>query len=207
VVRRLVVLVSGEGSNLQALIDALAPGGLPARIVLVVSSKPGARALERAASAGIPAFARPYLRNGALDAAASRAAYDATLAEEILAWKPDFVFLLGWMRVLGEAFVSKFPGKIVNLHPALPGAFPGTEAIARAWEARGLGGPDESGVMTHFVPDSSVDSGPPIEVERVKMAPGSNLADFEADMHAAEHRIVVRTLLGLLAGDQRAEGE
>jgi phosphoribosylglycinamide formyltransferase-1 len=61
--------------------------------------------------------------------------------------------------------------------------------------------------MTHFVPDSSVDSGPPIEVERVKMAPGSNLADFEADMHAAEHRIVVRTLLGLLAGDQRAEGE
>jgi phosphoribosylglycinamide formyltransferase 1 len=210
--RRIVVLVSGEGSNLQALMDAIASGSLEARIVLVVSSNPGARALERAAAAGIPTLSRPYVRDGSLDPAASRAVYDRLLADEILAQEPDFVFLLGWMRILGDAFVSRFPGKIVNLHPALPGAFPGTDAIARAWMAAREGvadkaGARESGVMTHFVPDAGVDSGPPIEVERVEIMPGSSLAEFEAEMHSVEHRLVVKTVLRLLAGDGNPEGE
>jgi len=201
---RLAVLVSGNGGNLQALLDASRSGLISANVALVVSSDPEARALVRAKDAGIPALAFPYARNPALGRAASRDAYDAKLAEAVLSCEPDFVFLLGWMRILGNAFISKFPGRIVNLHPASPGTFPGTHAIERAWDARRRGEISETGVMTHFVPDEGVDSGPVILTERVAIGADETLESLEARMHEIEHALVVKT--ARLLSDARARG-
>jgi len=198
VLPRLVVMVSGNGSNLQSLIDAIEGGGLRAAIVLVVSSDPEAFALKRAIDAGIPAIALPRGRGPEYDRIASREAYDRTLAETIEPYAPDYIFLLGWMRILGDEFISRFPGKIVNLHPALPGTFPGTHAIERAWKAFGRGEICETGVMTHFVPDEKIDAGPVIASERVTIGVKESLDDLEKRMHEIEHRVVLETAFRLL---------
>ncbi|MCE1195388.1 phosphoribosylglycinamide formyltransferase [bacterium] len=190
---RVAVLVSGNGGNLQALLDAARGGDVSANVALVLSSDPGARALLRAKDAGVPALAVPYARDPALGRQESRNAYDARLAEAVLAYEPDYVFLLGWMRILGNAFISKFPGRIVNLHPALPGTFPGTHAIERAWEACRRGEITETGAMTHFVPDEGVDSGPVILSERVAIGADETLESLETRMHETEHALVVKT--------------
>jgi phosphoribosylglycinamide formyltransferase-1 len=190
---RLAVLVSGNGSNLQALLDAISSEAVSANVALVVSSDPGARALDRAREAGIPALALPYVRDHELGRIESRNAYDARLAEAVLPYEPDFVFLLGWMRILGNAFISKFPGRIVNLHPALPGTFPGTHAIERAWEAGRCGEITETGAMTHYVPDEGVDSGPVIMCGRIAIGADETLESLEARMHEIEHGLVVKT--------------
>ena len=202
---RLVVMVSGNGSNLQALIDAIERGSLRAAIVLVVSSDPDAFALKRAIGAGIPAIALTGLRNPALDRAAARKAYDKMLAEAIEPYAPEYIFLLGWMMILGDEFISHFPGKIVNLHPALPGTFPGTHAIERAWQAFCRGDLSETGVMTHFVPDGQVDAGPVIFSERVQIGESKSLEDLERRMHEVEHLLVVKTALQLV-GKSKAKG-
>lgn len=205
---RFVVLVSGNGSNLQALLDAISAGIVNASIALVLSSDPEVFALKRAAAAGIPSIALPYKRDPRLDKAASRIAFEARLSDEISARAPDYIFLLGWMRILGKAFVGRFPGKIVNLHPALPGCFPGTHAIERAWEACARGELSETGVMTHFVPDELVDAGPVIFSEKVIMKAGETLADFEHRMHDTEHELVVKTarmLASIAAGEGKGE--
>jgi len=202
---RLVVLVSGNGSNLQALIDAIECGKLRAEIALVVSSDPGAFALKRALAAGLPSVALPRARNPALDRSASREAYDRTLAETVAPYKPDYVFLLGWMRILGEAFISRFPGKIVNLHPALPGTFPGTHAIERAWQAYLRGELPETGAMTHFVPDGQGNAGPVILSERVRICDSGSLNDLERRIHEVEHLLVVRTAMQL-SGKSNVKG-
>ncbi len=206
---RLVVMVSGNGSNLQALIDAVEKGAVEATIVFVLSSMTEAYALQRAEAAGIPALSIPYRRDPDLSNAESRALYDRTIAEAIQGRNPDYIFLLGWMRVLGREFTDRFPGRIVNLHPALPGAFPGTHAIERAWDACARGEIEESGVMTHFVPDEGVDSGPVIEFERVPMRKDESLDAFESRMHSVEHALVVRTAarLALEAARGAKEGD
>ena len=196
---RLVVMVLGNGGNLQALIDAVEKGSVEGSIVLVLSSDTEAYALKRAEAAGIPALAVPYRRDPGLGSMESRKVYDRTIAEAILPYKPEYIFLLGWMRILGGEFTSRFPGKIVNLHPAMPGAFPGTHAIERAWDACARGEIVESGVMTHFVPDEGVDSGPVIEFERVAMKKDESLDAFEARMHSVEHALVIRTAARLVS--------
>jgi len=196
-------MVSGNGSNLQVLIDAIARGELDAEIVLVLSSDPDAHALARAGKAGIPALALGSRHAPGLDKATFRRAYDGALAEAILPYRPDYIFLLGWMRILGTEFIDHFRDRIVNLHPALPGTFPGTHAIERAWEAFTRGEIRETGVMTHFVPDEGVDSGPVIAFERVVPSRGETLEDFEARMHEAEHGLVIRTA-GILVPDRNS---
>lgn len=199
---RIVVMVSGNGTNLQALIDAVKNGAVEASIVLVLSSNPEAFALKRAEAAEIPALTIPYRRDHNLGSVESRRLYDRTIADAIQAFCPDYIFLLGWMRILGRDFTERFPGKIVNLHPALPGAFPGTHAIERAWDACARGEIGESGVMMHFVPDEGVDSGPVIDFEPVAMRKDESLDVFEARMHVVEQTLVVRSaarLVGLAA--------
>ncbi|HWR12583.1 MAG TPA: phosphoribosylglycinamide formyltransferase [Rectinemataceae bacterium] len=200
---RFVVMVSGNGSNLQALIDAIEKGEVKASIVLVVSSDPEAYALRRAEKAGIPFIVLRYSRDPKLEKEASRGAYDRMLAETIAPYRPDYIFLLGWMRVLSAEFTARFPGRIVNLHPALPGTFPGTHAIERAWEACARGEITDSGVMTHFVPDERVDAGPVIAFERVAIGGTESLDAFEKRMHKTEHLLVVRTaaMLGSISGE------
>jgi phosphoribosylglycinamide formyltransferase-1 len=196
---RLVVLASGNGSNLQAVIDAAsAPGNLPGTVVAVFSDKPEAFALERARKAGIPAIAVPCAKGK------PRQAYDATLAHAVAEYQPDFVLLLGWMRILSDAFLSRFAGAVVNLHPALPGSFPGTRSIERALDAYREGAVAATGAMTHFVPDEGVDSGPVIAVSKVAIHPDDTLASLEIRVHEAEHALVVETLRSLYILRKRA---
>jgi len=188
---RLVVLASGNGSNLQVVIDACASRKIGARVVAIISDRPSATALERARAAGIPAIALPVATGQ------SRRDYDTALADAVSAHEPDLIMLLGWMRLLSGAFLARFSGTVVNLHPALPGTFPGTHAIERALAAFQAGAIPHTGVMTHFVPDEGVDSGPVIRVETVPIYPGDALEDLETRVHAVEHRIVLETLESL----------
>ncbi len=195
---RLVVLASGNGSNAQAIIDACARGELPAQVVALVSDKGEARALARADAAGLPAVhvgRRP---------AESRADYDARLADVVSGFDPDFVVLAGWMRVLTLNFLGWFPGMVLNLHPALPGEFPGVRAIERAFEEARSGRRTATGVMVHLVPDEGVDDGPVLATATVDILPTDTLETLEARMHAAEHRLLVSTLRRLCT-DRLAE--
>ncbi|HID53724.1 MAG TPA: phosphoribosylglycinamide formyltransferase, partial [Anaerolineae bacterium] len=121
---------------------------------------------------------------------AGRAAYDAALARQIAPYRPDLVVLAGWMRILTPAFLDEFPGKIINLHPALPGQFVGTHAIERAYEAYRRGEIEHSGCMVHYVVPE-VDAGPVVGTAVVPLYPDDTLAGFEARMHAAEHKLIV----------------
>jgi phosphoribosylglycinamide formyltransferase-1 len=186
--KRLVVMASGNGSNLQAIIDACADGSLPATVAAVVSDTAHARALERADIAGIPAVhigKRP---------GETRADYDARLADLVTGFDPHWVVLAGWMRVLTMNFLGWFPGMVVNLHPALPGELSGTHAIERAFAEHQTGERVRTGVMVHLVPDEGVDDGPVLASEVVTIEPDDTLDLLEAKMHAVEHRLLVATL-------------
>ena len=181
---RLVVLASGNGSNLQAVLDATLDGRLDARVVLVASNRADAYALERVRLANIPVHIAPYKHSEG-----SREAYDESLAAALKRAEPDLVVLAGWMRIFTPRFLNAFPGKVINLHPALPGAFPGTNAIARAFEAHSAGKINSSGCMVHYVVPE-VDAGPVVAQMQVPFLPGDTLSDFEARMHIAEHTIL-----------------
>ena len=189
---RLVVLVSGHGSNLQAILDACASGELPAQVAAVISNKGEAYGLERARLAGIPAIYHPKPKDQ------ERRAYDAGLADLAATYQPDWVVLAGWMRLLSDDFLGRFPGRVVNLHPALPGTFPGTEAIPRAFAAFQRGEIQHTGVMVHLVPDEGVDSGPVLAQEAVPIRPEDTLEALEARVHAMEHRLLVEALKGVI---------
>lgn len=228
---RIVVLASGRGTNLQALMDAAAPGGRlhgVAEVVAVVSHTPTALALERARRHGIPAeLVVPPSKASRSEAALSdvppskgaREGWDAVLAERVASHRPDVIVLAGWMRILGPAFIDRFPdartagrrvptAKILNLHPALPGELPGTDAITRAFDEALDGQRTETGVMVHVVVPE-VDAGPVVVTERVPIPHASraagddaNIAAFEAlaaAIHAVEHRLIVDAVLAFLA--------
>ena len=188
----LVVMISGNGSNLQAILDACASGELPARVAAVISNKSTAYGLERARLAEVPALALPKPREQ------ERRAYDAALAEVVASYNPDWVVLAGWMRLLSAAFLARFPGQVINLHPALPGTFPGVEAIERAFAAFRCGEIQHTGVMVHLVPDEGVDSGPVLAQRVVPILPEDTLATLPERVHAVEHELLVQTLKKLL---------
>lgn len=189
--QRLVVFISGNGSNLQAIIDAVQAGELEAQIEAVVSNRRAAYGLVRAERAGIPTLyfpIKPYWDTGR-----SREEYDADLADQVSAYRPDLIVLAGWMHVLSPAFLDRFPGGVLNLHPALPGQFPGTHAIQRAYQAFRRGKIDHSGVMVHWVVPE-VDAGPVVLMTKVPIYPSDSLDDLEARIHATEHRILVEAI-------------
>ena len=190
---KLGVLISGYGSNLQALIDACEGGELPGtEIAVVVSNRRAAYGLERAARHGLPTMYHPlapYRAEGR-----TRAEYDADLARILQQYGVDWVVLAGWMHVLSSAFLDQFPNRVLNLHPALPGQFPGTDAIARAYEAAQRGEIDRTGVMVHLVPNEGVDAGPAIVQEEVPIRPGESPEELEARIHEVEHRLLVEAV-------------
>ncbi len=189
---RIVVLISGNGSNLQAILEACASGELNAQVVAVISNKRDAFGLERARCVNVPAIVKPKPKDQ------DRREYDAELAELVAAYQPDWVVLAGWMRVLSAAFLDRFPQHVVNLHPALPGTFPGTHAIARAYEAYRAGEITHTGVMVHLVPDEGIDAGPVLAQEIVSISADDTLESLEARVHAIEHHLLVTTLKTLL---------
>ena len=186
--KRLVVLVSGSGSNLQAIIDACDDEQLPAEVVAVVSNKPDVFALQRADAAGVPAV------HVGVHPGEERSDYDARLADVVAGFDPDLVVLAGWMRILTMSFLGWFPQRVVNLHPALPGELPGTGAIERAWDEAVAGTRTHTGVMVHLVPDEGVDDGPVLGTAIVPIDVQAGFDAFAALVHRAEHRLLVDTL-------------
>ena len=164
------VLVSGEGTNLQALIDVAAP------IAAVASNREGVPALQRAEDAGIP------VRVFELDRYANRDARDREMADWLQLRGVDLVVLAGYMHLLTEPFLRRFPGRIVNVHPSLLPAFPGAHAIEDACAA----GVATTGVTVHYV-DEGLDTGPVIVQEAVRVEPRHTLEDR---IHAVEHRLL-----------------
>jgi phosphoribosylglycinamide formyltransferase-1 len=193
---RLVVLISGNGSNLQAMIDAIQSGIIKAEISAVISNKRDAYGLERARKANIPALVLPKMKEQ------TREEYDAQLAQAVQHYAPDWVILAGWMRILSMHFLRHFPNRVINLHPALPGTFPGTHAIERAYEAFQRGEIQETGVMVHLVPDEGVDAGPVLAQAQVAILPGDTLADLETRIHQTEHRLLVDTLVQIISKEE-----
>lgn len=193
---RLAVFISGSGTNLQAILDATAAGQLDANVVLVVSNRKAAYGLQRAERAGVPTLyfpLKPYR-----DAGKSRETYDADLATAVQEHRPDLIVLAGWMHILSATFLDTFPGRVINLHPALPGTFAGTHAIPRAFDAFQRGVIAHSGCMVHYaIPE--VDAGPVIVQEVVPIHHDDTLEEFEARMHAAEHRVIVEATRQALA--------
>lgn len=186
--KRIAVLASGTGTNFQALIDACDSGELDAEIVALATDKK-CPAVHRAEAAGIPIVFQPW---GPYKVAKKlRETYDRDLAVRIMMFQPDLVVLAGWMRILTMGFLEVYPMRVINLHPALPGMFPGTHAIARAWDAYHRGEITHTGVMVHFVPDEGVDEGPVIAQADVEIHPDDTFETLEARVHAVEHRLLV----------------
>ena len=176
------VLVSGEGSNLQALLDA----GLP--VVAVASNTPGVRALERAARAGVP-FAVFELR--AYD---DRDARDAAMADWLESRGVELVVCAGYMHLLRPVFLSRFPGRVVNVHPAPLPDFPGAHPLEDLLAA----GAPAAAATVHYV-DEGVDTGPVIASEPVPVLPGDTVETLRERVHAAEHRLLPRVVRELCA--------
>jgi len=190
---RLVVLISGNGSNLQAILDACASSELPATVIAVISNKPDAYGLVRARNAGVEAVYFPTQEDE------SRRDYDARLADEVTRKQGDYIILAGWMRILSSSFLSSFPNRVINLHPALPGMFPGTHAIERAFDAYRRGEIAQTGVMVHLVPDEGVDNGPVLAMEIVPIEKDDSLESLEARVHQTEHQLLVNTLKSVIS--------
>lgn len=185
------MLISGSGSNLQAVLDACHSGAIPADVVAVVSNRADAYGLERAEAAGVTT--ELVIKRDDED----RAVYDARLAVAVASFAPDWIVLAGWMRLLSMEFLSLFPDRVVNLHPALPGELAGTQAIERAWSESQTGTRTESGVMVHLVPDEGVDDGPVLGTTVVPIDASGTLETFATAIHDAEHALLVDVLTEL----------
>ncbi len=189
------VLASGRGSNLQALLDAAARPGYPARVVIVIADRERAPALARAEAAGVPAvFLDP---KGYED----RAAYDAALSERLERAGVELVCLAGFMRILGPAFVRAWRGRVMNIHPALLPAFPGLHAQRQALEY----GVKVAGATVHFV-DEGVDSGPIILQAAVPVEPDDTEETLSARILAEEHRLYPEAVRLYAEGRLEVEG-
>ena len=191
---RVAVLISGEGSNLQALIDAAQAGQLGARIVTVVSNRSAARGLERARAAGIEAL--PLGRRGQ-----ERADYDAALADLLAAREPDLIVLAGFMRILGPKFVELYEGRMLNLHPSLLPKYPGLDTHRRVIEAADKW----HGATVHFVTDE-LDGGPAIIQYRLPVVGGDTADSLAQRVHVGEHIILPRAVSWFAAGRLRLTG-
>lgn len=176
--KKIVVLISGQGSNLQALIEACQQGSIPAQISAVISDQPQAYGLTRAEQAGIPAVAlsRPALL--------SRAEYDHLLAQTVAAYQPDLVVLAGFMRLLGATFLEAFPQQILNIHPSLLPKYPGLNTHQRALES----GDRQHGATVHFV-TSQLDGGPIVLQAQVPIGPQDSLETISARVQQQERQI------------------
>ncbi|WP_405423148.1 phosphoribosylglycinamide formyltransferase [Streptomyces erythrochromogenes] len=198
---RLVVLVSGGGTNLQALLDASArdPKEFGATVVAVGADRPGVAGLERAERAGVPTFVCQVRDH------ASREAWDAALADHVAAYEPDLVVSAGFMKILGKEFLTRFGGRVVNTHPALLPSFPGAHGVRDALAY----GVKVTGCTVHFV-DEGVDTGPVIAQgvvdvrdeddeallhERIKEVERTLLVDVVGRLARHGHRLVGRRVL------------
>lgn len=175
---KIVILISGSGSNLQSFIDACSAGIVDGKVMAVISNRPGVKGLDRASAADIP--------NIVIDHRAfqSREEFDQHLAEVITSFTPDLVVLAGFMRILTDGFVNQFIGKLINIHPSLLPSYPGLNTHQRAIEA----GDSTAGATVHFV-TPELDGGPAILQAAVSILPKDTAADLAARVLIVEHEI------------------
>jgi phosphoribosylglycinamide formyltransferase 1 len=185
---RVAVLASGTGTNLQAILDTV-HGRDGVDVVAVASDKPGARALDRAADAGIPTEVFPAGGFG------DREARDAALGDWLEARDVDLVVLAGYMQLLSSTFISRFENRTVNVHPALLPSFPGLEAVQQALDH----GVRVTGVTVHYV-DHGVDTGPIILQRAIPVPPDRDRAALEEELHATEHELLPEAIRLIAAG-------
>jgi len=189
---RVAVLISGEGSNLQALIDAARDVRLRADIVAVVSNRSAARGLERARAAGIAALHLAAIRGQ------DRAEYDAALAKLLSPYDPELVVLAGFMRILSPTFIEQFAGRLLNVHPSLLPKFPGLDTHRRVLEAQ----EPWHGATVHFV-TAELDAGPAIIQYRLRVRAGDTTESLAQRVHVGEHIILPRAVSWFAAGRLR----
>ncbi len=192
---RVAVLASGSGSNFGALASALQQPGSAAQLVHLVCNVPGAKVLERAAAAGVPATVVDHR------SFSSREAFDARVAEVVRQTGADLVCLAGYLRLVTPAFLRAFPGRVINLHPALLPSFPGLHAVRQALDA----GVRITGVTVHFV-DEGTDTGPVIAQAAVPVLPDDDEASLGARVHAQEHLLYPRVVDAIARGSVQLHG-
>ncbi|MDQ3724727.1 MAG: phosphoribosylglycinamide formyltransferase [Actinomycetota bacterium] len=190
---RIVVLASGSGTNLQAILDKLHTRGV-VEVVGIGSDKPGAGALQRGRTAGVETAVFPAVEY------ADRVARDAALGDWIESRQADLVVLAGYMQLLSPSFVERFRNRVVNIHPALLPAFPGLDAIGQALEA----GVETTGVTVHFV-DEGVDTGPVIAQREVPVPAVVSREELEAAVHAVEHELYPEAIRMIAEGRVRID--
>jgi phosphoribosylglycinamide formyltransferase-1 len=198
VAKRLVVLVSGSGTNLQALLDAIATAGSEAygaEIVAVGADREGIEGLARAERAGIPTFVRKVKDYG------TRAEWDAALAEAVAAYEPDLVVSAGFMKIVGKEFLARFGGRFVNTHPALLPSFPGAHGVRDALAY----GAKVTGCTVHFV-DDGVDTGPIIAQGVVEVRDEDDESALHERIKEVERRLLVDVVGRLARNGYRIEG-
>jgi phosphoribosylglycinamide formyltransferase 1 len=183
------VLVSGSGTNLGAILGAIADKRLDAELKLVISNKPDVVALERATAAGVPTCVISHKSFG------TREEFDGALADQLERADVDYVVLAGFMRVLTPTFLERFPGRVVNIHPALLPAFPGVDAQRQAYEY----GVKVTGCTVHFV-DHGTDTGPIIAQRVVPRLDDDSIEDLRARILEQEHLLLVESLQALAEG-------
>lgn len=191
---RVAVLASGSGSNLQAILDTLHGGPEGVVVAAVASDKPGARALERAQSAGVPTAAFPLAGH------ADRAARDAALADWVAGHDVQLVVLAGYMQLLTPAFLARFPHAVINVHPALLPAFPGLDAVGQAL-AHGV---RVFGVTVHYV-DEGVDTGPIVLQRALELPHARTREDVLDELHAVEHALLPEAIRLIARGAVRID--
>jgi phosphoribosylglycinamide formyltransferase-1 len=188
--RRLAILLSGRGSNFEAIAEGVGSGRIAdAEIVAVISDVAEARGLERARQRGLPAFAidRRVYRD--------RAAHEGAILDLLQEVRPDLICLAGYMRILSPAFVSRYRGRILNIHPALLPKFPGLDAQRQALEA----GEEVSGCTVHFV-DEGTDTGPAVLQRRVPVLPGDTVETLSQRILEQEHEAYPEAIARVLEG-------
>ena len=193
---RVAVLISGEGTNLQALIDASRSRTVAGRVVVVVSNRGAVRGLERAKAAGIPALHLPA------QPGVPRAAYDEALAAALEPYAPDLIVLAGFMRILSPEFVARFRGRVLNIHPSLLPKYPGLETHRQVLDNGDL----EHGATVHFV-TAELDAGPAVIQYRIPVRAGETLESLVARVHAGEHIILPRAVDWYASGRLRLQDE
>jgi len=180
---KLVVLASGSGTLLQAVLDAVEKPNFPAKVVAVGADRTGIEALTRAERAGVPSFTVRMADHP------DRAAWDKAISEAVAAYQPDLVVSAGFMKILGAEFLARFPGRVINTHPALLPSFPGAHAVADALAMA----VKVTGSTVHFV-DAGVDTGPIIAQEPVIVEPDDDENVLHERIKAVERRLLVETI-------------
>ncbi len=196
--RTLGILISGRGSNLQAIIDAIAAGRLDARIAVVVSNRAGAAGLERARAAGVETLVLDHRDRARYP---SREDYDRAIVAELRARHVGLVCLAGFMRLLTPAFVNAFPNGVLNIHPSLLPSFPGLDAQVQAWEH----GVKVSGVTVHLV-TADLDAGPIVLQRAVPVSDDDTPETLAARILVEEHRLYPEAIRLVLDGAWRLDG-